>query len=99
MEDFEIGEFLGRGTSCSAYVGRHIKTGYYCCIKTMNRKKIEKNLRKFIQSMKIQMYVNNPNVIKTYGIIVEEEKVHIITELCLDGDLSASLHEIKKTKQ
>ena len=36
----------------------------------MNRKKVEKNLAKFIKSMKIQIYVNNPNVIKTYGIIV-----------------------------
>ena len=70
MEDFEIGDLLGRGTSCSAYLSRHKETGFYCCIKTMNRKKVEKNLAKFIKSMKIQIYVNNPNVIKTYGIIV-----------------------------
>ena len=53
----------------------------------MKKATILGNLEAFSKSLKIQMYVSHPNVAQTYGIIVEKDKVYILMELCVDGDL------------
>lgn len=42
------------------------------------------------------MYMNHPNIAKTYGIIVEKDKIYIVMELCVDGNLSSNLKDLKK---
>ena len=33
---------------------------------------------KFIEGLKIQMFLDHPNIVKVYGLIVEEDKVYMI---------------------
>lgn len=49
----------------------------------------------FIRGLKIQMFVDHPNIAKTYGLIVEKNKVYVFMELCMDGDLKQNFKEIK----
>lgn len=50
----------------------------------------------FIRAMKIQFFLNHPNIAKIYGLIVEEKYVHLILEYCADGDLASNRNEFEK---
>jgi serine/threonine protein kinase len=47
-------------------------------IKSILRQKIESKMDVFIRAMKIQMYLDHPNIAKIYGIVVDEKYVHLI---------------------
>ena len=68
----------------------HKLTGGLFCMRTISRKRVEEKLNKFIEALKIQMYLNHPNIAKVFGVIVEEDKVHMVMEYCEEGDLKAN---------
>ena len=69
----------------------HKQTGCVFCLRIIPLKKVEENLGKFINALKIQMYLNHPNIAKVYGLIVEKDKVYMIMEYCPDGNLADNL--------
>lgn len=48
-------------------------------------------MESFIRSLKIQMFLDHPNIAKVYGLIVEEKHVHLIMEYCADGDMKMNI--------
>ena len=78
IDEFEMGDLLGRGAQAKVRLGVHKLTRSIYSIKTIPREKVEKNLECFIRSMKIQMCLNHPNIAKVYGIIVESKDVHVV---------------------
>ena len=99
IEDFQIGEFLGKGSYGTVRTARHTKTGFFCSIKTLKRSKVQEKLPSFIRGLKIQMFLNHPNIVQIYGIIVQKKEVHILMELCIDGNLCENLKEITNNHQ
>lgn len=69
----------------------HKPTGAIFCLRIVPRKKVVENLSKFIEGLKIQMFLNHPNIVKVYGLVVEEDKVYMIMEYCPDGNLADNL--------
>lgn len=78
LDEFEIGDLLGKGAESKVKFAVHKKTGFLVSIKSISRQKIENKMDVFIRSIKIQMYLNHPNIAKIYGIVVDEKYVHLI---------------------
>ena len=40
-----------------------------------------------MREVKIQMYLNHPNIVKLYGFFCDEENIYLIMEYCSEGHL------------
>lgn len=49
-------------------------------------------LEQLIRELKLQMYLNHPNIIKTYGFFDDILNFYIIMESAIDGHLSSCLN-------
>jgi serine/threonine protein kinase len=58
-------------------------------MKVIQKKKIlaENFLEQFIREIKIQLYLDHPNIIKIYGLFSDENNFYILMELGCDGQL------------
>jgi len=45
----------------------HKKTGFICAMKKIKKDSVKLMLEQFIQEIKIQLYLNHPKLVKTYG--------------------------------
>ena len=56
--------------------------------------KDEDIVEQFIRELKIQMYLNHPNIIKMYGYFDDETHIYIILEVGTGGQL---FHQLKRS--
>lgn len=58
-------------------------------LKVMEKKKIIQDnlLVQFIRELKIQTFLDHPNIIKTYGFFADEDYFYTVLELGCDGQL------------
>jgi aurora kinase len=58
-------------------------------LKVIEKKRIIKDnfLVQFIREIKIQSFLDHPNIIKIYGFFSDEENFYLIMELGCDGQL------------
>lgn len=68
-------------------------------MKKLSKQKVQENITRFIASLKIQMYAEDPNIAKVYHIFQEEDSIYLVMELCVDGDLTHRLKSLRKNKQ
>ena len=40
-----------------------------------------------IREIKIQSFLDHPNIAQLYSVFVEQNKLYLLMELCCDGDL------------
>jgi serine/threonine protein kinase len=57
--------------------------------------KEEEITEQFIRELKIQMYLNHPNIIKLYGFFDDEHYIYIILEVGTGGQL---YHQLRKSE-
>jgi serine/threonine protein kinase len=64
-------------------------TGMIVGLKVIEKKRIIRDnfLVQFIRELKIQSFLDHPNIIKVYGCFSDEEHFYIIMELGSDGQL------------
>ena len=55
----------------------------------------EEITEQFIRELKIQMYLNHPNIIKLYGFFDDEHYIYIILEVGTGGQL---YHQLRKSE-
>ena len=72
-------------------------TGFVCALKMIEKKliKAEEITDQFIRELKIQMYLNHPNIIKMYGYFDDETHIYIILEVGTGGQL---FHQLKRSE-
>lgn len=70
-------------------MAKEIYTGMIVALKSMDKKGILKDnlLVQFIRELKIQSFLDHPNIIKNYGYFSDEENFYTIMELGCDGQL------------
>lgn len=70
-------------------MARHKYTNFICALKTVSKEKIkEENIEEaFIREIKIQTYLNHPNIVKLYGFFEDKVNIYLIMECCLSGHL------------
>ena len=71
-------------------------SGFVCALKMLEKKllKDEDIVEQFIRELKIQMYLNHPNIIKMYGYFDDETHIYIILEVGTGGQL---FHQLKRS--
>ena len=88
-DSFKIIRRLGEGKFGSVYLAREIWTGMIVGLKVIEKKRIIRDnfLVQFLRELKIQSFLDHPNIIKVYGYFSDEEHFYIILELGCDGQL------------
>ena len=64
-------------------------SGFLMAMKIQDKKQIIKHetLEQFIRELKIQAYLNHPNIIDIYGFFDDEQYFYTLQELGSDGQL------------
>jgi serine/threonine protein kinase len=88
-ENFKIIKRLGEGRFGTVFLVREVHTHFLYALKVMNKKKIiEDNLlTQFIRELKIQTFLEHPNIIRCYGSFSDHESFYAVLELGCDGQL------------
>lgn len=97
LNDFEIGKPLGSGKFGHVYLAREKETKFVVAIKVMSIKqlknaKFEGQLRREIE---IQSHLRHTNILRLYGYFYDNERVYLILEYCVGGELYKKLQKEK----
>ena len=98
LDDFEIGKKLGKGKFGKVYCVKDKKTGFVCALKVMEKKeligyKIEKQFRREVE---IQSNLRHENVLRLYGYFHDDQRVYLILEYVIGGELYKMLKMKKR---
>ena len=56
-------------------------------------------MEQFVMEIKLQFFLNHPNILKLYGVFDDEEHIYLILEYMEDGTLYNQLKKKKSLKQ
>jgi serine/threonine protein kinase len=95
LNDFDIGKPLGQGKFGRVYLAREKKTKFVVAIKVMYKEQLRKaqfelQLRREIE---IQSHLRHKNILRLYGYFFDKEKVYLILEFCVGGELYKKLQQ------
>ena len=97
VEDFHKIKELGAGKYGRVYLVAEKYTGFVCALKVIEKKLLheEEITDQFIREVKIQMFLNHPNIIKMFGCFHDATNIYIILEVGTGGQL---YHQLKKAQ-
>lgn len=97
---FEIADRLGRGRFGVVHLARHKPSGWVCAIKTLKRREIaEHKLQEQVKKeLEVQSLLQHPGIVRVWTWIVEPERIHVVMEYCMGGDLYGLLQKEGKFK-
>lgn len=79
---------------------RHIKTGFLVALKRIDKLSIDHRLLvQLIREIKIQSYLNHPNIIKLYTFFSDQRYIYLTMELCCSGQLYSFLKKKRKLSE
>ena len=87
--NFKIIRQMGEGKFGNVFLVMEIFTGMIMAMKAIPKKKVleENMLTQIIREMKIQTFLDHPNIIKNYGCFSDEEYIYTLMEVGCDGQL------------
>ena len=88
---------LGAGQYGNVFLAIEKFTNFVCAIKEVKKKHLieEGIVDQFIREVKIQMFLNHPNILKLYGLMHDQNSIYIILEAGMDKELHQLLHRNK----
>ena len=89
IDDYDIGQLLGRGGFASVYRARERKTGLLYALKIMEKANIRKhNMESRVANeIKIQSELLYEGIVQSYCHFEDAENVYMVLELCEGGNL------------
>lgn len=101
IDDFIKIKQLGVGQYGSVFLARQKYCGFICALKRIQKKFLieEGIVEQFIRQIKIQSYLNHPNILKLYGLMHNETHIYIVLEVGLDKELQKQLQKLKTLPQ
>jgi serine/threonine protein kinase len=80
---------LGSGKYGKVFLAKEKANQFLCALKIVEKKllKDEEITEQFVRELKIQMFVNHPNIIKMYGYFEDPTNIYIVLEVALGGHL------------
>lgn len=67
---------------------RHKLSGFFCAMKKIEKSKIDSKLAiQLMREIKIQSFLNHPNIVKMYAFFADHEYIYLTMELCYSGQL------------
>ena len=84
INNFKLGKKLGNGRFGNVYLAEEKVTKTLYAIKIMNKIKIkqEKMEDQIMSEIKLQLYMNHPNILKLYGFFHDSKNIYLILEYC-----------------
>jgi calcium-dependent protein kinase len=98
-DSYKLGKVLGHGHFGTVRVAKHKTTGKKFAVKTIERKKVLKDLLVLKREVEILQTLDHPNLIVTFATYEDPKYLHIVTELCTGGELLEKLIEKKRYKE
>lgn len=97
VDDFIKIKELGNGKYGRVYLVKEKYSNFVCALKVIEKKLLheEEITDQFIREVKIQMFLNHPNIIKMYGCFDDSVNIYIILEVGTGGQL---YHQLKKSQ-
>lgn len=93
-------EELGRGTSGVVFKVRHLVTGKFYVVKTIDFSNIsEKKQRESLKEVELLKQVKHIHVIKYYDSIVQNKVLHILMEYAAGGDLQKKINRYRLARR
>ncbi|XP_018335140.1 aurora kinase C-like [Agrilus planipennis] len=89
LDDFELGQRLGRGKFGRVYMAREKKTGYLVAMKTLFKKEIvEGNVeRQILREIEIQTHLKHPNILQLLTWFHDDFRIYLALEYAGRGEL------------
>ena len=87
INDFEIGKCKGQGAFGQVFLAVHKKTKMLVALKKVPKEKVKYMLDQFINEIKIQLYLDHPNIVKLFGFFDDATHFYIIMEYMEGGSL------------
>nr|GEX95411.1 serine/threonine-protein kinase Aurora-3 [Tanacetum cinerariifolium] len=93
IKDFDVGRPLGKGKFGRVYVARETKTKYVVALMVIFKEQIEKYKlqHQLKREMTIQTSLLHPHVLRLYGWFHDAERIFLILEYALGGELYGEL--------
>jgi calcium-dependent protein kinase len=95
-DSYQLGKVFGHGHFGTVRVAKHKITGKKFAVKTIEKKKVMKDLHVLKREVEILQNLDHPNLIVTFATYEDPKYLHIVTELCTGGELLEKL--IAKTR-
>ncbi|KAF2142666.1 uncharacterized protein K452DRAFT_332448 [Aplosporella prunicola CBS 121167] len=93
LQDYQLGDCLGKGAFGSVYRALNWGTGETVAVKQVKLVDLPKNeLRVIMLEIDLLKNLNHPNIVKYHGFVKDAQSLYIILEYCENG----SLHSICK---
>ncbi|XP_042385768.1 calcium-dependent protein kinase 5-like [Zingiber officinale] len=97
LNDFDIGESLGRGKFGHVYLAREKKSNHIVALKVLfksqlKQSQVEHQLRREVE---IQSHLRHPNILRLYGYFYDQTRVYLILEYAAKGELYKELQKSK----
>ena len=100
ISDFSIGKKLGEGKFGEVFVAQHRISGFVCAIKRIHKSKLdEKMTMQLVREIKIQSFLNHPNIVRLYTFFSDIKSIYLVQELCYSGELYSFLKKKKKVPE
>lgn len=89
LENYDIGQLLGRGGFASVYRAYHRRSRQEIAIKIINKMKIhEMNINHRVQNeILLHIPLEHENIVHAWHAFEDEENIYIVMELCSGGNL------------
>lgn len=83
---------MGEGKFGKVFLAKHIKTNFICALKKMSAFYEDKSIiEQLIREIKIQSFLEHPNICQLYTYFEEEDFIYLVMEICNSGNVYSIL--------
>ncbi|ENN81411.1 aurora kinase B-like [Dendroctonus ponderosae] len=93
LDDFELGNRLGRGKFGRVYMARERSTGFIVALKTLMKVEIAKNRveKQVMREIEIQSHLRHPNILQMLAWFHDSHRIYFVLEFAGKGELYGHL--------
>jgi len=89
IDDFDVGQLIGRGGFATVYRARHRRSGKVCALKIMEKESIARYRMedRVAQEIRIHASLRCDGIVRLHGHFEDADHVYLVLELCEGGNL------------
>ena len=89
IDDFDVGQLIGRGGFATVYRARHRRSGKVCALKIMEKESIARHRMedRVAQEIRIHASLRCGGIVRLHGHFEDTDNVYLVLELCEGGNL------------
>lgn len=98
IEDFKVGNLLGKGSFAGVYRAESIHTGLEVAIKMIDKKAMYKAgmVQRVQNEVKIHCQLKHPSILELYNYFEDSNYVYLVLEMCHNGEMNRYLKNRRK---